>query len=96
MSSQGELLAVTEAQFREASTKRRDAARNIEDSQNRLTEITALLERFTLLQAHYRSDAARLHGIAEAGSLFGALVQGPFPLCGATADQHQRHNKSDG
>src|SRR5690606_19076007 len=60
MASQGEMLAVSEAAFKDAATRRRDLAKRVEDGRNRLTEITALLERFTLLEAHYRSDVERL------------------------------------
>jgi hypothetical protein len=96
MSSHGEQLAISEAEFREASLQRRDVAKKIEDARNRLTEITALLARFTLLQVHYKSDIERLRGIEEAGSLFGALAQGPCPLCGAPPDQHRLEDDCDG
>lgn len=83
MSEQGALLSVTEAQFKQAAIDRRDVARRVEDARNRLTEITALLERFTLLKSHYNSDLERLEAIVEAGSLFGALGMVSCPVCGA-------------
>jgi DNA repair ATPase RecN len=88
MVSQTETLQESESAFREVSKRRRGVQRDIEDAINRLTEITALLERFTLLEAHYASDTDRLAAIAEAGNLFGALGATSCPLCGADPD-HQ-------
>jgi hypothetical protein len=90
MRSQGELLAVSEKTFRDAAAHRRDIARRVEEGRDRLTEITALLERFTLLEAHYRSDTERLRGIEEAGSLFGALGVGICPFCGSAPEHHHK------
>jgi AAA domain len=90
MRSQSDLLAVSEIAFRDAAGRRRDIARRVEEGRDRLTEITALLGRFTLLDAHYRSDTERLHGIEEAGSLFGALGVGICPLCGSTPEHHRK------
>ena len=86
----GELLAVSESEFKEAAARRRDIARRVEEGRDRLTEITALLERFTLLDAHYRSDMQRLRGIEEAGSLFGALGAGVCPFCGSAPEHHRQ------
>jgi hypothetical protein len=96
MAEQGGLLSVTEAQFKQATTDRRDVARRIEEARNRLTEITALLERFTLLKAHYKSDLERLEAIAEAGSLFGALAGASCPVCGAESKHHHPEQDCDG
>jgi len=90
MRSQGELLAVSETAFRDAAARRRDIARRVEEGRDRLTEITALLERFTLLDAHYRSDIERLRGIEEAGSLFGALGAVVCPFCGSAPEHHRK------
>ncbi|MEO1046375.1 MAG: AAA family ATPase [Pseudomonadota bacterium] len=96
MHSRGEQLAISEKEFREASGKRRKVAKQIEEARNRLTEVTALLERFTLLTAHYRSDTNRLEAIAEAGSLFAALGEVDCPLCGAAAEHHRHDRDCDG
>ncbi|THD36701.1 MAG: hypothetical protein E7773_06790 [Sphingomonas sp.] len=95
MDSQSAQLAVTEAQFKEATVQRRDVAKRVEEANNRLTEITALLDRFTLLNAHYRSDLERLSAIEEAGSLFGALGDATCPLCGALKE-HQAKADCEG
>ena len=96
MTSQGEQLAITEADYRDYSIRRRDVAKKLEDGRNRLGEVTALLDRFTLLEAHYRSDIARLQGIVEAGSLFGALSDATCPLCGSPPQHHRLADDCDG
>jgi len=96
MTSQGEQLAITEAEYRDYAIRRRDAAKKLEDGRNRLGEVTVLLERFTLLESHYRSDIARLGGIVEAGSLFGALSDASCPLCGAAPEHHRQAADCDG
>lgn len=89
MTGQSSQLAASEASFRSALTLRRDAARKVEEANNRLTEITALLDRFALLDLHYRSDLERLAAIEEGGSLFAALAQVDCPLCGASPEAHK-------
>jgi predicted nucleic acid-binding Zn-ribbon protein len=89
-------LSVTEAEFRDFANRRRDVARKAEEARNRLTEINALLDRFTLLNDHYRSDIARLRAIEEAGSLFGALGDSDCPLCGARAEDHRLSDDCEG
>ncbi|MBN8552158.1 MAG: AAA family ATPase [Caulobacterales bacterium] len=96
MSAQGEQLAITEAEYRDYSIRRRDVAKKLEDGRNRLGEVTALLDRFTLLEAHYRSDIARLQAIVEAGSLFGALSDATCPLCGSAPEHHRLADDCDG
>lgn len=96
MNSQSEQLSLTEAEFRSYSVQRRDVAKRMEDGRNRLAEITALLDRFTLLEVHYRSDIERLKGIEEAGSLFGALGEASCPLCGAAPEHHRLADDCDG
>jgi hypothetical protein len=96
MTTRGEQLAVSEAEYRGLSGQRRELLKRIEDGQNRLTEITNLLDRFTLLDAHYRSDVDRLRAIEEAGSLFVALGEGPCPLCGAAPEHHRLGGDCDG
>ncbi len=90
MRSQSELLAISETAFKDAAARRRDIARRVEEGRDRLTEITSLLNRFTLLDAHYRSDTERLRGIEEAGSLFGALGADVCPFCGSAPEHHRQ------
>ncbi|MFP9135672.1 AAA family ATPase [Devosia sp. XGJD_8] len=94
--SQSQDLVATEAQFRDASAKRRHLFKRLEDDNNRLTEVLALLERFALLAQHYVSDLKRLEAIEESGSLFAALGPGPCPLCGAAPEHHGSHDDCGG
>jgi len=96
ITARGEQLAISEAEYRGLSGQRRELLKRIEDGRNRLTEITSLLDRFTLLDAHYRSDVERLRAIEEAGSLFVALGEGPCPLCGAAPEHHRLGDDCDG
>jgi hypothetical protein len=96
MKSQSEQLSLTEAEFRSYSVQRRDVAKRMEDFRNRLAEVTALLDRFALLEIHYRSDIERLKGIEEAGSLFTALGESSCPLCGAAPEHHHPADDCDG
>lgn len=55
----------------------------------RIGELTALNQRFQLLDQHYVSDVARLTAIAEAARNLDAVAAGPCPLCGAPPEAHQ-------
>lgn len=96
LARQKEQLAVTESEYRQASDERRVKMKKIEEATNRLTEINILLERFTLLDEHYKSDIDRLRGIEEAGSLFSVLGASACPLCGAAPEHHRKHDDCDG
>jgi archaellum component FlaC len=96
MNMQGEQLSAGESEFRDYAVRRRDIAKRIEDGRTRLAEVTALLDRFTLLEAHYRSDIGRLQAIEEAGSLFCALGEMNCPLCGAAPEHHRLGEDCDG
>ncbi|HET6324907.1 MAG TPA: hypothetical protein VFG04_09420, partial [Planctomycetaceae bacterium] len=89
-------MAISEVEYREAADRRRVVLKRLEEGRNRLTEIKSLLERFELLQDHYRSDIARLNGIEEAGSLFAALGEAVCPLCGAAPEHHRLGDDCDG
>src|SRR5205807_2322327 len=65
-----QLLAVHESEYKDVFTRRREARRKLEDANERLTEVSVLLERFDLLGKHYQSDVERLEGIREGGTLF--------------------------
>ena len=65
------------------------AARELRSRGARIAEIDELVERFRLLDNHYKTDLDRLAAIHESGSLFVHLEQQPCPLCGALpGDQH--------
>lgn len=96
MKAQEAQLAASEAEFRAASTRRRELLQRVESGRNRLADIRSLLERFTLLSAHYLSDLERLRGIEEGGTLFSALGEGTCPLCGAAPQHHRSSEACDG
>lgn len=91
-----DLLTQSEQSYREALQKRNQIRNRIEKAEERRSEIDELLERFTLLDSHYRSDLQRLEGIREAGVLVSALDTHPCPLCGAAPDSQHLESDCDG
>lgn len=89
-------LSLVEGTFKDLSARRRTFYKRIEDVDNRLTEISTLLERFELLDEHYDSDLQRLKGMEEAGSLFVALGKSSCPICGALPDDQHIGESCDG
>jgi DNA repair ATPase RecN len=96
MVAHSQQLAVTEATYRDVAGERRALFKRIEDGRNRLTEIKNLLDRFQLLEEHYKSDVERLRGIEEAGNLFTAIADSVCPLCGALPEHHRLSEDCDG
>jgi DNA repair ATPase RecN len=96
IAARGEQLALSESEYRSLAGRRRELLKRIEEGRNRLTEITNLLDRFTLLDEHYRSDLSRLGAIEEAGSLFVALGETACPICGAAPEHHRLSDDCDG
>lgn len=96
LAQHGTQLAASEGDYRTLATRRRDLRKKIEEGRDRRAEIAGLLERFTLLDEHYVSDLARLHGLEEGGTLFEVLGQSACPLCGAEPAHHRRDSDCDG
>lgn len=96
LETKSQQLSLIEVTFKELSTKRRTYFKRIEEAENRLTEISTLLERFALLEKHYTSDLDRLRGMQEAGSLFIALGKSSCPICGALPDHQHADVGCDG
>lgn len=96
MGGHAEQLAVTEGQYRNLAKRRRDLISKLDEGNNRLTEINALLDRFDLLDNHYSSDIDRLRSIEEAGTLFSALGTSRCPLCGSAPEHHRQAEACDG
>lgn len=88
-------LSLLESTFKDLSKQRRTYYKRIEEIDDRLTEISTLLDRFALLDRHYESDLGRLNGIAEAGTLYLALGKGNCPICG-TPPESQHSNEGCG
>ncbi|HUW38202.1 MAG TPA: hypothetical protein VMV91_12820 [Rhodocyclaceae bacterium] len=91
-----EQLNATEADFQKSAGKRRELRKKLEESRDRREEVSALLERFTLLDRHYASDVERLRAIEECGTLFNILGSGHCPLCGAAPAHHRADAECDG
>ncbi|MBV1929145.1 MAG: hypothetical protein KUG81_06490 [Gammaproteobacteria bacterium] len=89
------LLESSEAQYSELLAKRTDFRGQIDKNNNRLTEISEMRHRFTLLEKQYKSDISRLEHIREAGTLVAALPTHKCPLCGhknITVKDHAKCN----
>lgn len=91
-----QLLAVHESEYKDVFTRRREARRRLEEANERLTEVSVLLDRFDLLSKHYQSDLERLEGIREGGTLFSSLSDGVCPLCGAESEHQHRSADCEG
>lgn len=89
-------LVAHENEYKDASTRRREARRKLEEANERLAEVSVLLDRFGLLGKHYQSDVERLEGIREGGILFSALSDGICPLCGAEPEHQHRSADCEG
>jgi hypothetical protein len=94
--SRMELLAAHESQYKDATSRRREVRQRLEQANERLTEVSVLLDRFKLLGSHYQSDVERLEGIREGGTLFSALSDGICPLCGAEPPRQHRSEDCEG
>jgi predicted nuclease with TOPRIM domain len=90
LSRQANALTLKESDYKRLVSERRELRKRVEDTRDRQAEISALLERFALLERHYVSDIARLQSIQEGGTLFEVMGTGPCPLCGADPQHHRR------
>jgi len=89
MRIQNEALADVQRALDAVLARRGAAATEVRNRRARIAEIDEFVERFTLLDSHYKTDLDRLAAIHESGSLFVHLDQQPCPLCGALpSDQH--------
>lgn len=91
-----ELLAAHESQYKDANSRRREVRQRLEQANERLTEVSVLLDRFDLLGKHYQSDVERLEGIREGGTLFSELSDGICPVCGAEPAHQHRSEDCEG
>lgn len=87
-------LSATEGDYRRLSKRRLELRRALARASERRDEIASLLERFRLLDKHYRSDVARLKGLQEAGTLFDVMSKQPCPFCGSEPEHHRRQATS--
>jgi hypothetical protein len=94
--SRMELLAAHESSYKDATSRRREVRQRLEVANERLTEVSVLLDRFELLGRHYQSDVERLEGIREGGTLFSEISDGVCPLCGAEPAHQHRSEDCEG
>lgn len=87
--AQNDALTVVQRALDSVIEQHAAAAKEIRNRRSRVAEIDELVERFGLLDSHYKTDLGRLFAIRESGSMFVHLEQLPCPFCGALPrDQH--------
>jgi hypothetical protein len=96
ISRERDILNESEEAYRVVLQRRNKVRRDLENARERRFEIDELLERFALLDSHYRSDLERLEGIREAGALVSALDAQSCPLCGAAPGSQHLDSDCDG
>ncbi len=96
LETHGHQLAASEADYRRLFSRRRELRERLEQGRDRRAEVVSLLERFNLLNRHYKSDIERLRAIEEAGTLFTIFGHTTCPLCGAAPEHQQRDADCDG
>ena len=86
----------TEDEYRSFTDRRRSLRHEREVLRDRRSDIESLIQRFMLLDQHYKSDLTRLDGLREAGSLVAVLSPQTCPLCGAAPSDQHRETDCDG
>ena len=94
--SRQEALANIQSELDIYLERRRGALDGIRTLENRISEISSLLSRFSLLQEHYRVDLDRLAAIQESGSFFVYFERTACPLCGTPPDEQHSDETCDG
>ncbi|MFD5410378.1 hypothetical protein [Streptomyces nojiriensis] len=93
---QSSALRAVDEGHREAVRERMTHARRLAGLDERLTEVSDLLGRFSLLADQYRSDLERLVMVNEAGSILGYFRVGTCVFCGADPEhQHPGHSQQE-
>ena len=90
------VLDVNEEQYNLLVSDRRRIRGELEQNNERLSEISEMLIRFELLMSQYSSDIARLDNIAETGVLLAALPSDICPLCGGDTSELKSHEGCEG
>ena len=94
--AQSTALRTADEVHRETVRERMAHARRLAGLDERLTEVSDLLGRFSLLEDQYRSDLERLVMVNEAGSILGYFRVGTCVFCGADPEhQHPGHNQQE-
>lgn len=90
------VLDVNEEKYNILLSDRARIRGELEQNNERLSEISEMLVRFELLESQYSSDISRLDNIAETGVLLAALPSDICPLCGSDASELERHEGCEG
>lgn len=93
---QKQALAVEQKKLDELLEAKREVFTEIQEVKSRQREIAELLERFELLDEHYRVDIERLKSIQESGYVFVHIEIAACPLCGAEPDAQHTDQDCDG
>jgi hypothetical protein len=83
-----EALTTSQEEMISLEEQRREAWVEAKQLERREAATVELRSRFSLLEAHYKNDLARLQAIIEVDYYFSQLQQIRCPLCGAATDQH--------
>ena len=94
--AQNEALDAVQQALDAVLERRGVAAGELRNRKARITELDELVERFGLLDSHYKTDLNRLAAIHESGSLFVHLEQQPCPLCGASPSAQHLASECEG
>ena len=90
------VLDVNEEQYNLFVSDRGRIRGELEQNNERLSEISEMLIRFELLKTQYSSDISRLDNIAETGVLLAVLPSDKCPLCGGNTSELKSHEGCEG
>lgn len=91
-----ETLAAEQGALSALETRRNSSWGTTRRIDSRLSVLSELQERFTLLAQQYASDLRRLESISEAGTRLAQLREERCPVCGAPAEHHDvEHQNRD-
>lgn len=90
------VLDVNEEQYNLFISDRGRIRDELEQNNERLSEISEMLVRFDLLKTQYASDISRLDNIAETGVLLAMLPSDKCPLCGGNSSEFNSHDGCEG
>ena len=90
------LLETSEEQYNLFISNRTNFRNELEQNNERLSEISEMIIRFDLLKTQYQSDILRLENISETGTLIAALPSSACPLCGGDTSEINNHKECDG
>lgn len=96
IAEQKQILATEQKKLDDLLGSKREVFIQIQEKKSRQREITELLQRFELLDEHYKVDIERLKSIQESGYLFAYVEVAICPLCGAKPDSQHADQNCDG